>query len=135
VCEEAGLTFDYASSPQLFISADRDLIAQALANLLDNAVKYTPVPGTVRLLVRRTSLGEVELAVVNSGPGVPPEDRERVIERFVRLEQSRTLPGSGLGLSLAAAVAEAHRGRLSLSDGDGGPDAPGLTASLILPGA
>ena len=79
--------------------------------------------------------GEIELSVTDSGPGIPPIDRERVIERFVRLEQSRSEPGSGLGLSLAAAVAEAHAGRLVLSDGGGPRDRPGLCAMLALPAA
>jgi signal transduction histidine kinase len=77
----------------------------------------------------------VELSVVDSGPGIPPADRERVIERFVRLEQSRSQPGSGLGLSLASAVAEAHSGHLVLSDGGGSGDRPGLSATLVLPAA
>jgi signal transduction histidine kinase len=135
VCEEAGLTFKYDYEADLFVLADRDLIAQAMANLMDNAVKYTPKGGSVRLSAKRVAGGEVQLAVIDSGPGIPPADRERAVERFVRLEQSRTLPGSGLGLSLAQAVAEAHSGRLVLEDG-GGPDgAPGLAATLTLPGA
>ncbi|MDZ4761672.1 MAG: HAMP domain-containing sensor histidine kinase [Alphaproteobacteria bacterium] len=135
VCEEAGLAFDYRHDPSLFVLADRDLVAQAMANLLDNAVKYTPTGGAIRLKAQRSVTGEVELAVINSGPGIPQQDRERVIERFVRLEQSRTLPGSGLGLSLAAAVAEAHRGRLALADGEGPAETPGLKAAVVLPAA
>jgi signal transduction histidine kinase len=77
----------------------------------------------------------VQLAVIDSGPGIPVADRERVIERFVRLEQSRSEPGSGLGLSLAAAVAEAHTGKLVLGDGGGPPTRPGLSVTLYLPAA
>lgn len=135
VCEEAGLTFSYATDGELFVQADRELAAQAMANLLDNAVKYTPAGGAIRLTARRSSPAEVELAVTDTGPGIPAEDRERVVERFVRLEQSRTQPGSGLGLSLAAAVADAHGGRLQLADGGGAGLARGLKASLMLPSA
>lgn len=135
VCEEAGLAFKYEHEADLFVLADRDLIAQAMANLMDNAVKYTPNGGSIRVSARRAVTGEVQLSVVDSGPGIPAQDRERAVERFVRLEQSRSQPGSGLGLSLAQAVAEAHSGRLLLEDGGGGPGAAGLAATLILPGA
>lgn len=135
VCEEKHLAFRYSHEPELFVLADKDLIAQAMANLVDNAVKYTPSGGAIQLRANRGLTGEIELSVTDSGPGIPPLDRERVIERFVRLEQSRSEPGSGLGLSLAAAVAEAHAGRLVLSDGGGPPANPGLTAMLALPAA
>jgi signal transduction histidine kinase len=134
VCEEKQLSFSYSTDGDLFVLADRDLIAQAMSNLMDNAVKYT-LTGSVRLTARRTPANEVELSVVDTGPGIPEQDRERVIERFVRLEQSRSQPGSGLGLSLAAAVAEAHTGRLVLADGGGPVDKPGLSATLVLPSA
>lgn len=135
VCEEADLTFEHVTENGLFVQADRELAAQALTNLIDNAVKYTPAGGAVKLRARKSQQGEVELAVVNSGPGIPAQDRERVVERFVRLEQSRTQPGSGLGLSLAVAVAEAHRGRLELRDGEGPLQEPGLAAVFVLPAA
>jgi signal transduction histidine kinase len=92
------------------------------------------------LRTRRRSSGEIELSVTDTGPGVPEADRERVTERFVRLEQSRTQPGAGLGLSLVAAVAEAHGGRVELSEGPGAlndgasADGPGLRVALILSG-
>ena len=87
------------------------------------------------LRVRRRSSGEVELSVTDTGPGVPEDDRERVVERFVRLENSRNAPGAGLGLSLVAAVAEAHGGRLELDEGPGVVDGkgPGLRVALVLP--
>ena len=115
--------------------ADRDLVAQAMSNLMDNAVKYTPDGGSVKLRAQRGLNGDVELTVIDSGPGIPAKDRERVVERFVRLEQSRSQPGSGLGLSLASAVAEAHSGRLMLGDGGGPGNSPGLSATLVLPAA
>lgn len=135
VCEEKRLAFNYSPREDLFVLADRDLIAQAMSNLMDNAVKYTPEGGAIRLEARRASDGDVELSVTDSGPGIPPEDRERAVERFVRLEQSRSQPGSGLGLSLASAVAEAHSGRLILASGGGPPARPGLAVTLRLPAA
>jgi signal transduction histidine kinase len=135
VCEEKQLSFQYKPEPELYVLADRDLIAQAMSNLMDNAVKYTPSGGAIELKAHRGSNGSIELSVVDSGPGIRPEDRERAVERFVRLEQSRSQPGSGLGLSLASAVAEVHSGRLVLSDGGGAPDKPGLSATLELPAA
>lgn len=135
VCEEKRLAFNYTPQGDLFVLADRDLIAQAMSNLMDNAVKYTPEGGAIRLEARRGVDSDVELIVVDSGPGIPAEDRERAVERFVRLEQSRSQPGSGLGLSLAAAVAEAHTGKLVLADGGGPPTRPGLSVTLRLPAA
>ncbi len=134
VCEEQGLTFEYVREGEFWVRADRDLVAQAMANLLDNAVKYTPVGGRIQMRVAREE-GGVALIVADSGPGIPESDRERVVERFVRLEQSRSQPGSGLGLSLAVAVAEAHRGELRLGEGIGVNGAPGLGVRLVLPAA
>jgi signal transduction histidine kinase len=135
VCEDKGLDFKAELTPRLVVSGAREILAQALANLLDNAIKYTPEGGAVMLRVRRRSSGEVEFSVTDTGPGVPEEDRERVVQRFVRLENSRSAPGSGLGLSLVAAVAEAHGGRLELSEGPGVIDGfgPGLRVALVLP--
>ena len=89
------------------------------------------------LRARRRASGEVELSVTDTGPGVPEADRERVVERFVRLENSRNAPGAGLGLSLVAAVARVHRGRLEIDEGPGCVDGkgPGLRVALVLPAA
>ena len=135
VCEEKQLSFTYQPEDDLFVMADTHLIAQAMSNLLDNAVKYTPEGGVLRLTAVHAANGDVELSVIDSGPGIPAQDRERVIERFVRLEQSRSEPGSGLGLSLASAVAEAHSGKLVLGDGDHSSGRLGLSAKLVLPAA
>jgi len=137
VCEDKGLDFAAEFAVDLQVRGNREFLAQALANILDNAVKYTPSGGAIMLRVRRRSSGEVEYSVTDTGPGVPDEDRERVVERFVRLENSRSEPGSGLGLSLVAAVAEAHGGRLELAEGPGkvGEMGPGLRVALILPRA
>jgi signal transduction histidine kinase len=136
-CEDKGLEFGSELARDLQVRGNREFLAQALANILDNAVKYTPVGGAIMLRVRRRSSGEIEFSVTDTGPGVPDEDRARVVERFVRLENSRSEPGSGLGLSLVAAVAEAHGGRLELSEGPGkvGDMGPGLRVALILPRA
>jgi signal transduction histidine kinase len=137
LCEDKGLEFAAELDRDLQVRGNREFLAQALANILDNAIKYTPAGGAVMLRVRRRSSGEVEFAVTDTGPGVPETDRERVVERFVRLENSRNEPGAGLGLSLVGAVAEAHGGRLELDEGPGriGGMGPGLRVALVLPRA
>ena len=116
------------------VKGNRELVSQALANLVDNAIKYAEPQGhaangtPAEIVVTAGSEGDrIKLAVRDGGPGIPEADREHVIERFVRLERSRTKPGSGLGLSLAAAVARLHGGELKLED-----NAPGLKAVLDL---
>ena len=106
------------------VTGDRDLLFQAVTNLLDNAVKYTPDGGQVSLEANQTGHG-AEIVVADSGPGIPAEERDKVVQRFYRLEPSRSNPGSGLGLSLVAAVAEMHHATLILED-----NAPGLKARL-----
>ena len=135
LCEDKGIDFDAEFSKDLQARGNREFLAQALANILDNAVKYTPAGGAIMLRVRRRSSGEIEFSVTDTGPGVPEADRERVVQRFVRLENSRNEPGAGLGLSLVAAVAEAHGGRLELAEGPGkvGEMGPGLRVALVLP--
>ncbi|MFW6413397.1 MAG: HAMP domain-containing sensor histidine kinase [Oceanicaulis sp.] len=136
VCEDQGLEFASDCPPGLALTGDRELVAQAIANLLDNAVKYTPEGGAVVLRGRRTSEGLVEISVTDTGPGIPAEERERVLERFVRLEKSRSAPGVGLGLSLVQAIAEVHGASLSLDDGPGvtdGGHGPGLRIALCFP--
>jgi signal transduction histidine kinase len=137
LCEDKGIDFAAELGKDLQARGNREFLAQALANILDNAVKYTPSGGAIMLRVRRRSSGEIEFSVTDTGPGVPDGDRERVVERFVRLENSRNEPGAGLGLSLVAAVAEAHGGRLELAEGPGkvGEMGPGLRVALILPRA
>jgi signal transduction histidine kinase len=132
--EDAGLSFHVEAPRGLTVLGDRGLISQAIANLLDNAIKYSPSGGSVTLRLRRNSAGEREISVIDSGPGIPEADRERVLDRFVRLEASRSLPGAGLGLSLVKAVAEIHNGRVQLGEGVPGPQSgPGLAAALVLP--
>jgi signal transduction histidine kinase len=127
LCEEKDIEFAAELSKDLTVRGNREFLAQALANILDNAVKYTPAGGAIMLRVRRRSSGEVEFSVTDTGPGVPDGDRERVIQRFVRLENSRNEPGAGL----------AHGGRLELAEGPGkvGEMGPGLRVALVLPRA
>ena len=135
--EDKGLDFSAEIERGLMVEANRPFLAQALANVIDNAIKYTPVGGAVMLRARRRSSGEIEFSITDTGPGVPEADRERVIQRFVRLDNSRTEPGSGLGLSLVGAVLEAHGGRVQLDEGPGeyGGFGPGLRVALVLPPA
>ncbi|MEO8813351.1 MAG: HAMP domain-containing sensor histidine kinase [Caulobacteraceae bacterium] len=135
LCEDKDLEFRCEITPALKLRGNREFVAQALANILDNAVKYTPAGGAVMLRVRRRSSGDTELSVTDTGPGVPDAERDRVVERFVRLENSRSQPGVGLGLSLVSAVARAHRGLLELAEGPGAVDGggPGLRVALVFP--
>jgi signal transduction histidine kinase len=133
VCEDAGLEFSSELASGLTILGDRELIAQLVANLIDNAVKYAPAGEAICLRVRETGSGAVEISVTDTGPGIPAEDRVRVLERFVRLEESRNQPGVGLGLSLVQAIAEVHSAALSLDDGPGTDGAPGLRVALVFP--
>lgn len=109
------------------IAGDEALIGQAIANLIENAMRHTPVGSTIRLDVERGE-NQVTLRVADDGPGIPKVDRSRVLQRFVRLERSRTTPGSGLGLALVAAVARRHDATLTLADAG-----PGLSVSLAFP--
>jgi signal transduction histidine kinase len=134
VAEEAGLELKVDAAPTP-MKGNRELVSQALANLLDNAIKYAapagiPVNGAPAevSIVSGEADGSIRLSVGDHGPGIPETDRERVVGRFVRLEQSRTKPGSGLGLSLASAVARLHGGKLTLEE-----NAPGLRVTLDLP--
>jgi signal transduction histidine kinase len=132
--EDKGLEFSAEIERGLMVEGNQPFLAQALANVIDNAIKYTPTGGAVMLRARRRSSGEIEYSVTDTGPGVPAEDRERVVHRFVRLDNSRSEAGSGLGLSLVSAVLEAHAGRVQLDEGPGvyGGFGPGLRVALVL---
>ena len=129
--EEAGMTLETKIAPGVHLRANRELIGQALVNLIENALKYyEPAEGKTGQIgvgVREDG-GRVLIEVGDNGPGIPLEDRARVVERFVRLEKSRTEPGSGLGLSLVAAVARLHKGEFRIAD-----NAPGVLAVIDLP--
>ncbi|HEY8580009.1 MAG TPA: ATP-binding protein [Beijerinckiaceae bacterium] len=131
VAEEAGVTLVVTAEPGTTVCGSRELIGQALANLVDNALKYGAAePGAearVEIAVRRRG-ATAEISVADRGPGIAPADRERVLGRFVRLEGARSRPGSGLGLSLAAAVARLHNGQIRIED-----NAPGLRVVIAMP--
>lgn len=137
VAEEVGLALEIGAKSGLGVRANRQLVGQAVANLVDNAIKYSA--GTVgqpnagaavaAVSVRVTEEGRfAEISVADRGPGIAAADRERALRRFVRLEKSRTQPGTGLGLSLVAAVARLHHGSVRLEDND-----PGLRVVVTLP--
>ncbi len=127
LAEEKNVALTLVTANVPMIEGVRSLVAQALANLVDNAIKYTPPGGRVMISISQSFAG-VDLTVADSGPGIPAHERSRVVERFVRLEASRNSPGTGLGLSLVAAVAHFHNAQLLLED-----NAPGLKAILRFP--
>jgi signal transduction histidine kinase len=110
----------------LEINGDAALVQQAVANLVDNAVKFSPEHGTVRLAATLDGR-RIQITVTDQGPGIPEEDRSRATERFYRGDSARGTPGSGLGLALVQAVAYLHGGILRLEDAR-----PGLRAVLEL---
>jgi signal transduction histidine kinase len=141
LAEDKGLTLEVDAKQHAAVKGNRELVSQALANLVDNAIKYAAPSsntssGTVNgerseILVKADAEQDrIVLTVSDRGPGIPHADRSRVVGRFVRLERSRSLPGSGLGLSLVSAVARLHGGELKLED-----NAPGLKARISLPRA
>jgi len=130
VAEEAGFQLRSAIAPDVWVDGNRQLLGQTLANLIDNALKYAAAAKDGREIA--VSMGKeaetARLVVADRGPGIAAENRERALKRFVRLEQSRSLPGTGLGLSLVAAVARLHHGAVRLED-----NAPGLRVVVELP--
>ncbi|MDX2288437.1 MAG: HAMP domain-containing sensor histidine kinase [Hyphomicrobiaceae bacterium] len=125
---ETGHQLAVASTVQLHIEGDRNLLAQAIVNLIENALTHTP-SGT-RIALDLSQVGDsTRLSVADNGPGVPAGEREKIFRRFYRLETSRTTPGTGLGLSLVAAVVRAHRGKLAAFDNH-----PGLRIEIDFPG-
>jgi len=125
--EDAGLTLDARIADGLGVRGNPNLISQAVVNLLDNALKYTPKGG--RVCVDAGVENEQPYVLVSdTGPGIPAVERDRVLDRFVRLEGSRSTPGSGLGLSLVAAVAKLHQASLTLGD-----NKPGLIVRIDFP--
>jgi signal transduction histidine kinase len=125
--EEAGSTLEVAVEGDVEARGEPQLLTQALTNLIDNAIKYAATDGPIQVFARGAG-PHVELGVADRGPGIPPDQRERALRRFVRLDASRHLPGTGLGLSFVAAVARAHGAELALGDGE-----PGLVVTLRLP--
>ena len=137
VAEDRGFRLVSSIPEGLHINCHRELIVQALSNLVDNAFKYSPEHTTVTIGARLVQPvhGEgraVELFVTDEGPGIPREDRDRVVKRFVRLERVSDVAGSGLGLSLVAAVAQVHEAELKLDDG---PHGRGLEVRIVMAAA
>jgi hypothetical protein len=125
--EDKGRTLLWSIEPDLRVDGDRELLAQAMVNLLENAQWHTPCDAIVRMSA--TSGGSmVFMQVADNGPGIPKGDLDRVTKRFARLESSRNTPGHGLGLSLVAAVAKLHGGWLELRQ-----LAQGLSATIQIP--
>jgi signal transduction histidine kinase len=124
--EEKGQRLQERIDSDLVVRGDRELLMQLFANLLENATRHSPTGSHITVAVRRSSEG-VEVSVADDGPGIPEALRSKVLQRFFRLETSRTTPGNGLGLSLAAAVAALHDASLKLSDNE-----PGLRVTVLL---
>jgi signal transduction histidine kinase len=124
--EERKMHLQVIGQKPMLIAGDRDLLFDALANLVDNAIKHGHEAGSVVIKLDRRD-GAAAVSVADNGPGIPPDEYQQVFRRFYRLERSRCTPGNGLGLSLVAAVARLHEARLELSD-----NAPGLKVEMRL---
>lgn len=127
VAEERHIAIDTRWPPDLPMVGDRDMLQQAVANLLENAIKFSPPDHRVAISARMDA-ANIEIEIADEGPGIPEADRPRATERFYRGELARSTPGTGLGLALVAAIAQLHGGVLRLED-----NAPGLRAVLVLP--
>lgn len=125
--EDGGRQLDWVLASGCTMEGDRALLSQGLINLIDNAQIHTP-PGTAIEVTLGRSGGQLRLTVADRGPGVPEADRARIVQRFIRLEASRTTAGHGLGLNLVQAIARAHGGQIEIAD-----NAPGLRVTLALP--
>jgi len=126
--EEAGIELTATIAPDIRVTGSRDLIIQALSNLLDNGLKYVPAGGHIRVALQADSAG-ASLTVADDGPGIPDAaDRSEVLTRFVRLDAARSTPGNGLGLALVKAAMQVHGGSITLAD-----TGPGLRVTLHFP--
>ncbi len=126
--EEAGHSLTDAIEPQCFVDGDEELLTQAAANLVENALKHTPKGTRIFVRLHRDRDAQHVLVVEDDGPGVSPPDVSRLTRRFFRAEPSRTTRGAGLGLSLVAAVADFHRAELDIENAR-----PGLRVTLSIP--
>jgi signal transduction histidine kinase len=127
LAEEKGLRLSAELAARPVFTGDRDLLFQAIANLLDNAIKYTPAHGEIRCSLLPDD-GGARLLLSDNGPGIPADQRDKVFQRFFRLEQSRTTPGNGLGMSLVQAVMQLHHLTIELQD-----NRPGLKVIIRFP--
>jgi signal transduction histidine kinase len=129
--EVKGVTLSFVSNGPVLVSGDPTLLAQAVGNLIDNALKYAGEQGSVTVGIQYNADGAVEICVADDGPGIPDTEKPKVAQRFYRGDASRGTPGVGLGLSLVQAVAKLHGGTLELTD-----NFPGLRARMLIePGA
>jgi signal transduction histidine kinase len=129
--EDSGGTLQLSPLPALPVNADRQLLAQALSNVLDNAMKYGTGQGdnAAQVKISGTVVGDkITISIADAGQGIAPENRERILQRFVRLDESRSKPGNGLGLSLVSSVMHLHNGSIALAGAN-----PGLQINLTLP--
>jgi len=124
LAEDKAIRLELREGEAVAVMGDRHLLSQAVANLIDNAVKYTPAGGRIAIAVGPGP----QIVIADSGPGIPEAERARVLDRFVRLDATRSTPGNGLGLSLVNAVARLHGARLELGD-----NAPGLVVRMVFP--
>jgi signal transduction histidine kinase len=127
--EEAGVRLTVSSQTPVWAHGDHDLLATAVASLIDNALKYAGRGATVELAARTMALG-VAIVVCDNGPGAPAAELPKLTERFYRMDRARNQPGNGLGLAIVSAIATLHGGELQLVNAE-----PGLRASILLPGA
>jgi signal transduction histidine kinase len=127
VAEDRGQSLGGTVAPGIAFRGDREMLTQMLANLVENAIRHSPAPASIEVSLTSGDGGAVG-TIADNGPGIPAEQRERVLRRFYRLDSSRTTPGSGLGLSLASAVAQLHGIAMELGD-----NAPGLRVTLRFP--
>jgi signal transduction histidine kinase len=125
--ESAGISLVAEDSSGASVFGDKNLLASAIANLVDNSLKYAGHGAAVRVGVVPDG-GSVSIVVRDNGPGIASEERGKAVQRFYRLDRSRSMPGNGLGLSIVAAIAELHWGKLILEEGK-----PGLVARVVLP--
>jgi signal transduction histidine kinase len=128
VIESSGRVFDIDIQSPVAIRGDRVLLIQLMANLLENAIRHTPVGCTIRLIARGPSIG-----VADNGPGIPPEEFTQITQPLYRLERSRKSDGAGLGLSLAKTIAEIHSGKLEIGDNPDSATGTGLLVQVKLP--
>jgi signal transduction histidine kinase len=126
--ELKNIALTFHAKESLPVQGDPVLLAQALSNLIDNAIKFSPDNGAIEVAVRQRGDGAVEIAVTDNGPGIDDGEKIKVVERFYRGDASRGTPGVGLGLSLVQAVAKLHGTAIELSD-----QRPGLRVVLALP--
>jgi signal transduction histidine kinase len=126
IAEDKGVTFQVESTNEVVVHGDRDLLFEAVANLVDNAVKFTPQGGQVELVLQQRD-GKTQIRVKDTGPGIPEAERDEVTKRFYRLDKSRRTDGLGLGLSLVAAIVKRHGFKFAITGG------PGCIVEIICP--